>query len=90
MQDDAAQHRRCLLLNDAQYIYSQIGNGEVMSFMLPPEWRGKEIEMVRLTRDGVETDDFEAIGLKPLYEILEDRIEFRFMVPHQPYRATLA
>ena len=61
-----------------------------MSFMLPPEWRGKKTEMVRLTRDGIEVGDFDVIRFKPLYEVIEDRIEFRFMIPHQPYRATLA
>ena len=80
---------RCIPLNNALYIYAQIGNGEVMTFMLPPKWHGKEIKMVRLTRDGIEADDFNAIELEPLYKILEDRIVFRFMMPYQPYKATL-
>ena len=80
---------RCIPLNGELYIYAQIGNGEVMTFMLPPEWHGKSIKMIRLTRDGSEEDDSREGENEPLYKILDDRIEFRFMVPYQPYKAVL-
>ena len=79
-----------ILLNDALYIYAQIGDGEIQTFMLPPEWHGKEIELTRLTRDGPEADGLETTGVEPVCKILEDRIVFRFMVPYQPYKAVLA
>ena len=81
---------RCIPLNDALYIYAQIGDGEVMTFMLPPEWRGKKIRLTRLTRDGAEVGYMDTIGIEPIYTILDDRIVFRFMIPYEPYKATLA
>ena len=30
------------------------------------------------------------VGIEPIYRIFDDRIVFRFMIPYEPYKATLA
>ena len=77
---------RCVPLDDALYIYSTVGDRQ--TFMLPPEWRGRKIDMVMLTKDGPEIHDI--LPAEWHYRILDDRIEFHWMPPYMPYKVTLA
>jgi len=77
---------RCIPLGDAMFIYSTVGDRQ--TFMLPPEWRGKAIDIVLLTKDGPEIHDL--LPAEWHYRLEDDRIEFHWMPPYTPYKVTLA
>ena len=77
---------RCIPLNSALYLYSQVGDRQ--TFMLPPQWRGRKIDMVMLTKDGPEIH--ELLPVHWHYVTKDDRIDFHWMPPYVPYKVTLA